>query len=80
MNTSHHLAAAEALLAAVDRGDYDDQLGVSTEHRALLTRANGNDPLTISDVRALNQLGRHDLTDAAHSAGRITLTDQENDR
>lgn len=80
MNTSHHLAAAEAILAAVDRGDYDEQLGIPAEDRALLIKATTDEPLTLDDLAGLARLNRPDVIDAAHRAGRITLNDQENDR
>jgi hypothetical protein len=77
MSSYEQIATAEAVIAAAERGDYDAQLGVSPEHRALLTRATGTDPMSLQDVRALHLAGRVDLIAAAYDAGRITTTTTE---
>lgn len=71
--TDPDLAAAEAVIAAYGRGDYDTQLGVSPETRELLNKASGTDPLTRDDLARLVVLNRPDLIVAAHRAGRIDL-------
>lgn len=76
MCSHEQMAAAEAVIAAAERGDYDDRLGITPEHRALLTRATGTDPVSLADVRALAASGRADLIDSAHRAGRITITEE----
>lgn len=72
------IAQAEAVIAAAEAGAYDTQLGISTEERALLTKANSDEPLTVADVRALTAHNRPDLIAAAYNAGRITLTEGDN--
>lgn len=61
--------------AAVEAGAYDAVLGITDEHRRLLNKCEEGAALTLDDVRELRRLNRHDLIDAAHRAGRITLTE-----
>jgi hypothetical protein len=77
--TEQQLTDAEAVLAAVARGEYDDALGISTEHRALLDKVAQGGPLTDADLANLSRHGHHDLIVEAHIAGRFNLNhDQEN--
>lgn len=71
--TDRHIAAAEAVIAAAENGAYDQQFGITPEHRDLLTRATGDELLSLTDVRALTAAGRHDLIAAAFDADRINL-------
>jgi hypothetical protein len=69
---------AREVIAAADRGDYDELLGITPEQRALLTRATGDGPMAYGDVVALAAIHRDDLIAAAYDAGRINLDTQEN--
>lgn len=78
---SYHeaLANAEAVIAASQSGDYDDGLGISPLHRALLHKVNNtSDPLTDTDLHALSALGEHELIVTADNAGRFDLTTPTN--
>jgi hypothetical protein len=68
------LRRAQEVIAGADRGEYDEQFGISTEERELLTRAAGDKPLSSADVEALSAIQRHDLIAAAYDADRITHT------
>lgn len=84
MTEDRDIAWAEGVIAAAEKGLYDDQLGISTDERALYTKAadashvGGGGPLTLADVAELRRLGREDLIVAASAANRITIPNGDN--
>lgn len=65
-----------AIEQAHNEGRFAALLGAPADEVALIDRATGD--LTPVDIRALADIGRHDLIDKAHTEGRISLdTDTE---
>jgi hypothetical protein len=66
---------SEAIVEAHDNGQLDQLLGTPAEDIAVLDRARSGEFITLADVRTLAGLGRHELINDAHRAGRITNGD-----